>query len=745
MATSQRAFPGNTVAVVHDAILHQAPLPIQQINPEHSLLEPVIGRAIEKDRELRYQSAADLRMDLQRLKHDSSSGPTAIDASGGVAVAEAAARVSVVWKIVIPILLALLLAGGLYYRSLQQSRRLTDKDTIVLADFANSTGEAVFDTTLKQALSISLNQSPFLNVLSDDKVAAMLQRMALPANTALVPQVARELCQRAGSRVYIAGSINSLGNQYVVGLKAVNCRSGDVLAQEQVTAASKETVLGALDSAAKQLRGELGESLASLQKFDLPLEDATTSSLQALEAYSTGQATWRQKGAAAALPYHQRAIQLDPNFAAAYSAVGSDYTTLGELTRASENFTKAFQLRDRASRRESLSFTADYYIYVTGELDQATLALHNVIANYPRMAGPHIDLGNVYTSQGLYEKASEEYREGARLFDDGVLNYQNLANTLMALQRFPETRQVIQDARARKVDDYILHLQGYALAFLAADSPGMAEQQQWFASHPEVEHNGLSLASDTEAYSGRLSKARELTSRSVNSAIRADSQESGAVWEENAALREAAFGNAIEAKRLATEGLRLAPASQGVQVEAALAFAMAGDNTRPVSLAKEVKQRFPLDTQVQSLWLSAIQAQLALDRKNPVAALGALPDPGSLELGQISFLNNLSCLYPTYIRGEAFLAAGQGSAAAVEFQKILDHSGIVWNCWTGALAHLGVARANALQSRTSQGADADAARARSLAAYKDFLTLWKDADPDIPIFRAAKAEHAKLQ
>ncbi|HEY6339191.1 MAG TPA: protein kinase [Candidatus Sulfotelmatobacter sp.] len=746
MATGQRAFPGNTVPVVHHAILHKAPLPVQQVSPEHSSLQSVISKSIEKDRELRYQSAADMRMDLLELKHDSSSGLTAAADSGGVAVADASAvRVSLVWKIAIPILLALVLAGGLYYRQRRQGRRLTDKDTIVLADFANSTGDAVFDTTLKQALSIALNQSPFLNVLSDAKVAAILQRMALPANTSVVPQVARELCQRAASRVYIAGSINTLGNQYVVGLKAVNCRSGDVLAQEQVTATSKENVLGALDSAARQLRGELGESLATLQKFDLPLEDATTSSLQALEAYSTGQATLRQKGSAAALPYHQRAIQLDPNFAAAYSALGSDYTSLGELTRGNECFTKAFQLRDHASRRESLGFTADYYTYVTGELDQAALALHNVIANYPRASGPHNGLGSVYTSQGLYEKAIDEYREGARLFDNGVMNYENLANNLMALQRFQETRQVILDAQARKVDDYILHLQVYALAFLAVDSPGMAEQQQWFASHPEVEHNGLSLASDTEAYSGHLRKARELTRQAVDSAIRTDSRESGAVWEENAALREAAFGNAIEAKRSATEGLRLAPASQGVQVEAALALAMADDTTRPVSLATEVKQHFPLDTQVQSLWLSAIQAQLALDRKNPATALGDLPNFGALELGQISFLNNLSCLYPTYIRGEAFLAAGQGSAAAAEFQKILDHSGIVWNCWTGALAHLGVARANAVQARTSQGADADAARARSLSAYKEFLTLWKNADPDIPILKAAKVEYAKLQ
>jgi tetratricopeptide (TPR) repeat protein len=560
-----------------------------------------------------------------------------------------------------------------------------------------------------------------------------------------VPEVARELCQRAGSRVYIAGSISSLGNQYVVGLKAVNCRSGDVLAQEQVTAAAKEKVLGALDSAAKQLRGQLGESLTTLKKFDLPLEDATTSSLEALEAYSIGAATSRQKGVSAALPYHRRAVQLDPNFATAYSAVGWDYFALGELTRANEYFTKAFELRDHASRRESLGFTADYHMNVTGELDQAAQALHNLIANYPRLSGPHTGLASVYTSQGLYEKANEECREASRLFDNGVGDYDGLANTLMALQRFQETKQVIQQAQARKLDSYLLHMQLYALAFFGADSPGMAEQQGWFATRPEVEHDGLSLASDTEAYAGHLSKARELTSRSVDSGIRADSKESGAIWLENAALREAAFGNVIEAKRLATRGLELAPASQGVQVEAALAFAMVGDATRPLSLAKVVKQHFPLDTQVQSLWLSAIHAQLELDRKNAAAALGALPDSGSLELGQISFLNNLSCLYPTYIRGEAFLGARQGAAAAAQFQKILDHSGIVWNCWTGALAHLGLARAYALESRTAQGAEAETSRTRALGAYKDFLTLWKNADPDIPVLKEAKAEYAKLQ
>ena len=529
------------------------------------------------------------------------------------------------------------------------------------------------------------------------------------------------------------------------GLKAVNCQSGDTLAQEQVTAASKEKVLDALGEAASKLRGELGESLATVQKFDVPLEQATTSSLEALKAYSLGRKALNEKGAAAALPYHQRAIELDPNFAMGYRAVGNDYTSLGELGRASEYFTKAFQLREHASEREKLAITADYYSNVTGELDKAAQTYQEEIESYPREAGAYGNLGIVFASQGQYEKAAEITRQAMRLAPDRVASYDNLANYALALQRFDEARQIIHEAQARKLDDFILHNALYALAFLGADSAAMAEQQQWFAGKPEYENFGLALASDTEAYGGHLGKARELTKRAVDSAIRADSKETGAIWQANAALQQAAYGNAAEARQSAAEALKLAPASQGVESEAALAFAMAGDTARAESLAQDLGKRFPLDTQMQSLWLPAIQAQLALDRKNPAAALNALQAASPIELGQIPFVANISCLYPVYVRGEAYLAAGQGSAAAAEFQKILDHSGIVWNCWTGALAHLGVARANALQSRTSQGADADAARVRALAAYKDFLTLWKDADPDIPILKEAKAEYAKLQ
>jgi len=352
-------------------------------------------------------------------------------------------------------------------------------------------------------------------------------------------------------------------------------------------------------------------------------------------------------------------------------------------------------------------------------------------------------LGIVYNQQGQYEKAVEIARQAMRLAPDRVNSYGSLAAYTLALQRFDETRQIIREAQARKLDTDVLHNALYALAFVGSDSAAMAEQQQWYAGKPDYENEGLALASDTEAYAGRLGKARELTKRAVDSAIRADSKENGAIFQAIAAQREAAFGNAAEARQAATEALKLAPASQGVGVEVALAFAMAGDTARAESMAQNLGKRYPLDTQMQSLWLPAIQAQLALNKKNPAAALNALQAASPIELGQIGFVVNISCLYHVYVRGEAYLATRQGSAAAAEFQKILDHSGIVWNCWTGALAHLGVARANALEARTLQGADADAARAR--AAYKDFLTLWKDADPDIPILKQAKAEDAKLQ
>jgi serine/threonine protein kinase/tetratricopeptide (TPR) repeat protein len=740
MVTDTLPFQGKTAMATLQSIVEQAPVaPMHLIPSLPPKLDEVIHKSLEKDRDRRYQHASEIRSDLQQLKRDIESGPRALTIAARLATRQdpPAIQRRGKWQILIigaALTIALLIAAGLYYRS-HQRPRLTEADSIVITDFDNRTGDQIFDDTLKTALTVALHQSPFLSVLPDRKIATTLKLMTRPPDTKLTPDVAGELCQRVGSKAYVSGSIASLGSQYVLELKAVSCQSGDVLAQEQATAAAKEKVLNALGKAASRLRGELGESLSTVQKFDIPLEEATTSSLEALKAYTLGLKAHLENGPAAALPYHERAIQLDPNFALDYSELGNDYSSLSELGLASEYYTKAFQLREHASEQEKLTINAHYYADVTGELEKAAQTFEEVIASYPRQSSAYSNLGLVYSQQGQYEKAADAYRANIRLSPDDVAPYENLANNLLAMQRFGPARQTIQQAQTRKLDSFILHNALFAMAFLGKDSRATSEQELWFAGKPESEHFWLSLASDTEAYAGHLIKARELTRQSVDSAIGADSKEDAAIWQENAALREAAFGNAAEAKRKAAEALKLAPTSESVGVEAALAFALAGDAREAESLAQSLNKRFPLDTQMQSLWLPAVRARVALNRKNPSHALADLQGiTAPIELGQILFVANLSCLYPTYVRGEAYLAAGQGTRAAAEFQKILDHGGIVWNCWTGALARLGLARAYNLE--------ADTAKARG--AYQDFFTLWKDADPDIPILKQAEAEYAKL-
>ncbi len=757
MATRRRAFDGDSPAAILEKVLTETPPPPGLSNAEFPpAFDAIVCKLLERDRDLRYQTAADVRADLKRLRRDSGSSSTFTRLTGAALPRAQAERPgsrgrlartsrTVRWNLAAGLVLLLALGAGALVRFSSHPSGLTEKDTVVLADFANSTGDPVFDDTLKTALSVALDQSPFLNVLPEAKVATTLKLMTRPASTTLTPEAAREVCQRTGSKAYLAGSIDNLGSQYVVGLTAVNCQTGDLLAQEQATAPAKEQVLAMVGKMAAKLRGELGESLATVQKFDVPLEQATTSSLPALQAYSLGREAHDEKGPAAALPYHLRAIQLDPTFAMGYGAVGGDYSNLGELGRASVYFTKAFELREHASEREKLIITADYYSNVTGQLAQAAQAYQEILQTYPRDTVASDGLGVIYTMEGEYAKATDAYRRSSELDPDRAFPYVNLANCLLALGQFDEAQATIRGARARKLDPFIFHLQLYALGFLKPEPAAMAEQLRWFAGRPE-ENFGLTLAADTAAFHGRLREARKLAAQSVEAALRADSPENGAIWRENAALREAAFGNALQARQDAAEGLKLSPSSQGVGVQAALAYAMAGESSRAESLAHELNQRFPTDTQVQSLWLPAIRAQIELNRQKPRKALEELQAAtGPVEFGQLMFVENTSCLYPTYVRGQAYLAAGQGPEASAEFQKISGHRGLVWNCWTGALAHLGMARANALEAANSRGAVADSARTRALAAYRGFLALWKDADPDIPVLLEARKEYIKLQ
>jgi tetratricopeptide (TPR) repeat protein len=738
MTTGVMPFRGDTAGVLTDAILNRAPVTPARINPDVSLeLEHIISKALEKERKLRYQNAADMRADLQRLKRDSDSGRAA------VAAAEASVKLATSptwfrWPVVTGatiLAIGLAVGGGLFFS--RKAHALTDRDTIVLADFANSTGDPVFDGTLRQGLAVQLEQSPFLSLVPEDRVQQTLRMMSQPADAHLTPQLAREVCQRTASAAVLQGSIAALGNQYVLGLRAENCRTGKVLDDELVQAAKKEDVLNALSQMASKFRTRVGESLATVQQHDVPLEEATTSSLQALQAYSMGWQRNASAGADAGLPFFKRAVEIDPKFAMGYAALGLYYGTTGESDLAAENTRKAYELRDRASDKEKFFITAYYDGRATGNQEKAQQTCEQWAQIYPREWTPHAFLsGFIYPVLGRYEEAAEEGRKAIELAPDTYTGYFLLGYNYVYLDRPAEAEEVLRRASDRKMEAPFLSLLRFDLAFLKGDSAGM----QWEVAAAQGKPGTEDWISDRQAfalaYTGHLQEASRWSQRASDLARQAGHRERTALFETRAALWEAFFGNAPLAERTAKDALELAK-NREVKYGAALVLAMSGDASQAQSLANDLERDFPEDTSVRFSYLPAVHATLALDHGDPSKAIELLQVavPYELSSPRSATFAYFGALYPVYVRGQAYLAARQGVEAAREFQKIVDHRGIVIGDAFGALAHLGLARAYVLQG--------DSTKAR--AAYNDFFTLWKDADLDIPILQQAKTEYAKLK
>jgi eukaryotic-like serine/threonine-protein kinase len=732
MATGAIAFPGKSAAVIQDAILNRAPVPVTQLNEEvPPKLQEVIDKALEKDRKLRYQSATDMRTDLQWLKHETPWAKTPPATAAVVGVAE---RRGIRWKVIVPAaLVAAALAGGGYFY-IHRTPKLTDKDTMVLADFANTTGDPVFDGALRQGLAVQLEQSPFLSIISDQRVRQTLKLMDQPPDAKLTPSIARELCQRTGSAAVLDGSIAQIGTQYLLTLKAVNCESGESLASTEAQAADKNHVLAALGKTTSEIRSKLGESLSTVRAYNTPLMDATTPSLDALNAYTVG----LQKGKsndAAAVPFFKRAIELDPEFASAYSGLGTCYLNLGESGLARENFTKAFALGNHVSERERFLIAARYYNHVTGELPKAIETYQLWTQAYPRDAGARGNLGTLYGASGQYEKSIAETQEALRLEPNAGANYSNLLLAQAALDRFDDARNTFNLATAKKIEDPVLRVNWFGVAFVLGDTAEMQKQMAWSAAKPQGEDNFLAAKSDAESYYGHIKIAREFSKRAFDSALRDDEKETAAQWKMDGALREVEFGNRPIAKQ-ETVAARALTSSHDTEILAAIALGRAGDVQEAEKLAKDLEKQYPLDTLVNGYWLPVIRASGEIARNNPTKAIELLLPSAPYELASPVAWSGLGGpMYPAYLRGEAYLQLRQGADAAAEYQKILDHPGFMMACPLGALAQLGMARASLIAG--------DPAKARS--HYEKFLTLWKDADPDVPILIAAKAEHARLK
>ena len=750
MATGQLPFRGDSIATIFDSILNRAPVPPVRLNPDlPAELERIVKKALEKDRNLRYQHASEIRTDLQRLKRDTDTGrsaavntfeaqgeagtiasPTSVEAKVASTNHPAIADQQRIlpWKILVPVaaLVAALVAGSLYWRS-HMTARLTDKDTIVLADFTNTTGDPVFDGALRQGLAVQLEESPFLSLISDQRIQQTLRLMGQPSGAHLTPEVANQVCERTASAAVLDGSIAALGNQYVLGLRAKNCRTGEVLAEEQVQAARKEDVLNALSQIASKFRTRMGESLATFEKHSTPLAEATTPSLEALRAFSVGLNQLSKGDSHGSIPLFQHALELDPEFASAYAALGRAHELRGEALLAEEAIRKAYSLRNRASEREKFDLTAVYYQFATGQIDRAIQTCQLWKQTYPRDFVPHRILGYEYATLGRWEESAQEFGEANRLDSSQFLPYFGLLQDNMALNRLADAHAVYQQVEASGLSVGSFDGLQYRLAFLEGDTAIMAKTVD---SEP-----GLKIAAET--YVGHLSKGRDLSRAAADAAMRAGAIEDAAYIAANAALTEVLTGNSTPARKNVNTALSKSLGGSGhagngrsASWTAALVLALLGDSARAEKLANSFASSYPVDTVINCLWLPEIRSVLRLNEGKWAQAVDELEPAAALGLSWTE-----PQLMPAHLRGQAYLMAHRGPEAAKAFQNILNHRGIVFDSPIAALAHLQLGRAYAMQGDT----------AKAKTAYQEFLTLWKDADPDIPILKQAKSEYAKLQ
>ena len=714
MATGRRAFSGETQAVLQESILHTPPIPVHDLNSAlPPKLEKTIAKALEKDPEQRYQSAAEMQAALQE-----------VDVGRSVPVHR---RWKLMARTAATVTAIALVAGVLYWRR-HNPPKLTGNDTVVLADFANHTSDPVFDTALNPALGIELRQTPFLNILSPAKVRETVKLLGHPESDRLTTQLARQVCERTNSKATIEGSISDEGNQYRIEVKAVDCKTGNTIADSTATTANRNEIVRELGEAGSRLRANLGEPPTSLRQFDAPLDQAASASPEALQALAAGSALY---GKPEAVGYYKRATELDPNFALAFRHLGMAYGNLDQSALASENLTRAFQLRQRLSRRDRLDVERRYYQFCTGEYDKAISTMEQLIQQFPQDQSPtRMPLAVLWNSLGQYEKAVAPARDALRLAPEQLIPYDALSWSYMALDRLDEAKVVLEQAKTRVADQWGLHSDLYYLAFLQQDQNGMQEQLRWASENPGVGDFILAEESATQAYYGQLRKADELSRQAAASAARAGAPERVAEWKAAEALRAAKLGETTEALELAQQA-ESANSKEEYRDIVGLAFARAGDVTHALQVAEQLNRQFPVNTRVQEVYLPTIRAEIEIQRGNPASAVELLARAAPYDLMSSDFFG----LEPAYVRGEAYLKAGKGQQAAAEFRKLLEHPGIVAYSINAPLARLQLARAQTMMG------DKVAAR----KSYQDFLTLWKDADPDIPIYKQAKAEYARLQ